>query len=85
MSSPPDDAYVGQIPQEWIAGVAPWYDRFAHALDPLSDAAAEAEEAFEQEIASMYDSLSPPKPSLHEFRKGVILRCKRFIIANDRR
>ncbi len=85
MPAPSDDALINRVPDEWIASLATLYDRFAHALDPLSQETDEAERDFQQEIASMYDSIAAPKPPLHEFRKGVILRCKRHLIANDKK
>ena len=43
MSTTPRDAQVNVPPQELIANLANLYDRFAHALDPFSGEADEAE------------------------------------------
>jgi hypothetical protein len=80
MPSPSEDARLDPIPAEQIASLAELYDRFAHALDPFDSDRDKAEQMFEQEIASWYDVLpGPPKPNIHEFRKAVILRCKRHL------
>ena len=79
MSPTSDDAFVAQQ----IPALAVLYDRFAHALDPFSPATDEAERVFVQNIATLYDNLSPPKPAFIEFRKGVIVRCKRHLAAGD--
>ena len=80
MSTTPDDSFVA--PQQ-IPALAVLYDRFAHALDPFSPVVDEAERVFMQNIATLYDNLPQPKPSFVEFRKGVIVRCKRHLAAND--
>jgi len=72
------------IPQDQIAALATLYDRFAHALDPLSEERDEAERVFLDEIAGWHSILNPPKPSLHDFTKAVILRCKRHLSATDK-
>jgi hypothetical protein len=82
MPATPGDAPIDVPPQERIATLAKLYDRFAHALDPYSPECDEAERAFLRELSAWYDeSLSPPKPSFHEFRKGVIIRCRKHLIA----
>jgi hypothetical protein len=43
-----------------------------------------AERRFTQEVSRWYDSFEPPKPTFHEFQKGVILRCKRYLSANNK-
>jgi hypothetical protein len=81
MPPPPADALVGAATKEQIAALGDLYDRFAHALDPFSRERDEAERVFLQDIADWYDSLPTPKPSLHEFRRAVILRCRRHLAA----
>jgi hypothetical protein len=83
MSTPSADALLASALKEQIAALAKLYDRFAHALDPFSPERDEAERVFMQDVADWYDSLSPPKPSLHDFRKAVIVRCKRHLAQSD--
>jgi hypothetical protein len=84
MSAPSADAFIGESSRDRIAALATLYDRFAHALDPFSPQRDEAERVFVQEVSIWYDSLPAPKPSLQEFRKAVILRCKRHLLSLDR-
>lgn len=84
MPPPATDAFLSTASKEQIAALAGLYDRFAHALDPFSPERDEAERVFTQDVADWYDSLSPPKPTLHDFRKAVILRCKRHLATNDK-
>ena len=84
MPTSPADALLTSASKEQIAALARLYDRFAHALDPFSPERDEAERVFMQDVAEWYDSLQPPKPSLHDFRKAVILRCKRHLVTTDK-
>lgn len=84
MSAAPADALLASASKEQIAALAKLYDRFAHALDPFSPERDDAERVFLQDVAAWYDSLPAPKPSLHEFRKAVILRCKRHLTTSDK-
>ena len=84
MPSSATDALLAEAPKEQIAALAKLYDRFAHALDPFAPERDEAEQVFMQEILEWYDSIQPPKPSLHDFRKAVILRCKRHLASTDK-
>ena len=84
MPTPPADALLASASKEQIAALAKLYDRFAHALDPFSPERDEAERVFMQDVANWYDSLLPPKPPLHDFRKAVILRCKRHLATSDK-
>jgi hypothetical protein len=84
MSSPPEDAPVGGIPPETIAQLAILYDRFANALDPFAPERDLAEKVFEQEIATLYDNLPPPKTDLRTFKRAVILRCRRHLRASNK-
>lgn len=78
MQPTPTDAL---IKSERIYSLASLYDRFAHALDPFSSDRDTAEEAFFNEVTAMYESIAEPKPTLHEFTKAVIVRCKKHIKA----
>jgi tetrahydromethanopterin S-methyltransferase subunit B len=81
------DALVERaIDKEQIKSLATLYDRFAHALDPFSPQRDEAERVFMQEVAGIYDSLhdSIGGVSHHDFRKAIILRCKRYLAATDK-
>jgi len=85
MSATPRDAQIEVPPQELIANLAELYDRFAHALDHTSREADEAERAFSQELTSWYDNFLPaPRPPFEEFRKGVIRRCRKHLIATTK-
>jgi hypothetical protein len=89
MPPTPADALIEkEIDQEQIKALAILYDRFAHALDPFSPQRDEAERVFMHEVASLYDFFKPVTGggviSHHDFRKAVILRCKRHLAATDR-
>lgn len=86
MPPTPADAFVDQvIEREQINSLAILYDRFAHALDPFSAERDEAERVFMQEVAACYDCLGKGSMiSHHDFRKAVILRCKRHLAASDK-
>ena len=84
MSAPSEDSFVIEIAPDQVAALATLYDRFAHALDPFSPERDKAERAFMQYIAKWYDTFPAPKPSLHEFRKAVIVRCRRHLLAGDK-
>jgi hypothetical protein len=78
------DAPVTEFPDEWIPALAELYDRFAHSLEPFSEERDTAESVFISEVSDWWDTLDNPKPSLQEFRKGVIVRCKRYLAAKDK-
>jgi hypothetical protein len=84
MPSPSDDAPLSGVPPDRIPLLAVLYDRFANALDPFAPERDQAEALFDQEVAGLYDALSRPKPDLHTFKKGVILRCRRHLRATDK-
>lgn len=84
MPAPTADALIGTGYKELIPALAVLYDRFAHSLDPFSEERDEAERVFMQDVADWYDLITPPKPSLHEFRKAVILRCKKHLTATNK-
>lgn len=84
MSAPSADAFIEGAAKEQIAALAILYDRFAHSLDPFSQARDEAEMAFTRDLAEWYDCMLQPKPPFHEFRKAVILRCRRHLAATNR-
>jgi hypothetical protein len=82
MPTPPDDALVEFIPREQFDALVLLYDRFAHSLDPFDRQSDEAEKAFNAEILSWYDGLPcHPKPPFRDFRRALIQRCKRRIVA----
>ena len=84
MPTPPDDARLEGVSAEDIARLAPLYDRFAHALDPFSPESDQAERVFHQEVATLYDLLTAPKPEFQVFQKAVILRCRRHLRTTDK-
>ena len=67
------NAQLGGIPDNQIPALAALYDRFAHALDPFSRECDHAESLFVSEVAGWYETIKPPKPSVHESRKAVIV------------
>jgi hypothetical protein len=91
MPAPPADAPIDppSLTKEKIASLATLYDRFAHALDPYSPQRDEAERIFMLEIALLYDfereqgNLSG-SVSIHDFRKAIIVRCRRHLAAQDK-
>jgi hypothetical protein len=84
MPTPPADAFLSSASKDQIAALAKLYDRFAHALDPFSRERDEAERVFMQNVADWYDVSPQPKPSLHDFRKAVIVRCRRHLASTDK-
>ena len=83
MQPPQDPSRIAdQLPE--IPGLAKLYDQFAHALDPFSAERDHAEKVFMHDVAEWYDALKNPKPTLGEFRKGVIIRCKRHLAATNK-
>ena len=85
MQPSPADALVSELfAKEQIAALAALYDRFAHALDPFDPARDAAEKVFEHDVAGWYDNLTPPKPTLQDFRKAIIVRCKRHLAATNK-
>ena len=84
MQPPQDPSRIAdQLPE--IPGLAKLYDEFANALDPFSAQRDDAEKVFMQNVAEWYDALANPKPTLAEFRKGVIIRCKRHLAVTTSR
>jgi len=61
--------------QAEIASLAELYDRFAFSTDNTRERRL-AEQTFNDEVASWHDSILPPKPSLRDFNRAVIGRCK---------
>jgi hypothetical protein len=84
MPSPSEDAHLTGPPEAFIPALAEIYDKFAHSLEPFSVECDRAEALFVAEIARWYELLPAPKPSLHDFRKAVIVRCKRYLAATDK-
>jgi hypothetical protein len=84
MPETPGDARITELPDGLIPALAELYDKFAHSLDPFSDEGEIAEQTFVAEIVKWWDVLDHPKPSLQDFRKGVILRCRRHLAARDK-
>jgi hypothetical protein len=78
------DAFLDSLGPEQIPALAALYDRFAHAIDPFDPACDTAERAFNNSVADWYDCLQTPKPPFREFRRGIITRCKRHILATQK-
>jgi hypothetical protein len=78
------DAPVSGIPDDWIPALAELYDKFAHSLEPFSEERDNGETVFISEVSHWWDLLDHPKPTLQEFRKRVIVRCKRYLAAKDK-
>ena len=84
MSAPPEDSLVSRATPDQIAALATLYDRFAHALDPFAPGRDEAERRFMHDVEKWHDSFPAPKPSLHEFRKAVIIRRRKHLRAIEK-
>jgi len=84
MPTAPGDASINEPDDRLIRSLAELYDKFAHSLDPFSQAGDEAEAVFQYEVMQWYDSIEGVKPPFREFRRGVISRCKRYLAANDK-
>ena len=67
MSETPGDAPLAEFWREETPRLAVLYDRFAHALDPFDHGVDLAEQTFNSELASLFDSLSAPKLSFAHF------------------
>ncbi len=70
-----------------LARLACLYDRFAHALDPLSEQCAIAEQDFNRDAANAYDLACYLHPELRkigfkEFRFELVSRCRQFLKKN---
>jgi hypothetical protein len=72
MSETPGDAPLAEFWREEIPRLAVLYDRFAHALDPFDLGVDLAEQTFNSELASLFDTVPTPKPDFHVFRRHVI-------------
>jgi hypothetical protein len=83
MSTTSADTFVGHVISiEQIKSLAVIYDRFANALDPFSTERDDAEKVFMQEVANLHDYFNDGTVSHHDFRKAIIVRCKRYLAAN---
>ena len=80
MSETPGDAPLAEFWREEIPRLAVLYDRFAHALDPFDPGVDLAEQTFNSELASLFDTLSAPKPEFRAF-PGMSSRCAALICA----
>jgi len=71
-----------------IKDLAALYDGAVNSLDPHSSVRAQAERLFNEEIRGLYDliasSLPPPLPDFRDFRRAVIVMCRRYLKAADR-
>ncbi len=83
MSQTPGDAPLAEFWREEIPRLAVLYDRFAHALDPFHPGVDLAEQTFNSELASLFDSLPAPKPEFRAFRRYVIALCRAHLRASD--
>ena len=93
MSAAPEDARLAEFLANSIPALAQLYDRFANALDPYAPERDQAEQAFQQEIAGLYDHwlTSEGKRGTHlvlshnpdTFRRMIILLCRRHLKATD--
>jgi hypothetical protein len=84
MSETPGDAPLAEFWREEIPRLAVPYDRFAHALDPFDPSVDLAEQTFNSELVSRFDSLPAPKPEFRAFRRHVIALCRAQLRASDK-
>lgn len=78
------DARLEGFLRDEIPRLASLYDRFAHALDPFDRERDMAEQTFGTELAVIYDNLPNPKPAFRDFRRFIIVRCRRHLAASDK-
>ena len=83
MSETPGDAPLAEFWREEIPRLAVLYDRFAHALDPFHPGVDLAEQTFNSELASLFDSVSAPKLEFRAFRRHVWALCRAHLRASD--
>lgn len=70
-----------------IPRLAPLYDRFAHALDPFDKGRDIAEQTFNGEMRSLFDSLQSSGVQgvqFRDFRRHLITLCKQHLRAGDK-
>lgn len=70
-----------------IPRLAPLYDRFAHALDPFDKGRDIAEQTFNSELRTLFDSVqSCGIQGVHfrDFRRHLITLCKQYLRAGDK-
>lgn len=86
-----ETARIAQLNQalgpETIAQLAGLYDRAVNALDPHSLDRAEAERLLGEELRGIYDRLPPlppPRIEFRDFKRFVITRRRKHLIATDR-
>jgi hypothetical protein len=76
------------ITPEVIKELAILYDGAVNSLNPHSSTRAEAERLFNEELRGNYDLISssvpPPLPEFRDFRRAVIVMCRRYLKASDR-
>ena len=78
------DARLEDSLRDAIPRLASLYDRFAHALDPFDRERDIAEETFGTELATIYDTIPGVKPAFRDFRRFIIVRCRRHLAARDK-
>jgi hypothetical protein len=84
MSATPGDAPLELVSREDLSRLAALYDRFAHALDPMSDACSLAEQDFNREISNAFDLAGYLHPEIQkigfkQFRHEIIARCRQHL------
>jgi hypothetical protein len=84
MSETPGDAPLAEFWRQEIPRLAVVYDRFAHALDPFDPTVDFAEQTFNSELASLFDSLPAPKPEFRAFRRHLIALCRAHLRTLDK-
>lgn len=84
MPETPGNAPLDEFTREQIPRLAVLYDRFAHALDPFDKGRDIAEQTFNGELINWFDGLPEPKPALRDFRRHVILLCRKHLRQTDK-
>jgi len=70
-----------------IPRLAPLYDSFAHALDPFDKGRDIAEQTFNSELRTMFDSVQSSEikgVQFRDFRRHLITLCKQHLRAGDK-
>ena len=69
------------IPVEQIARLAELFDRYNHALDPLSVDCLLAKHPFD-ELVSRLHSAHAPDVNFYDFRYELVRRCREYLRKN---
>ena len=72
---------MAEIPEKELSALADLYDRFAHAIDPFSEARDLAENQFYGMLGQLRCRYAPEMDE-RVFNWGAVIRCKRYLSKN---